>query len=312
MSDVTETGAETEQIEAEAMAAMMAGYNARSGNTLPADVPQNQAAQPESIPANDVPSNAQEDGGQTQPVVEQPKDAAQLLEEKLAAFKEEVRAIASSGDPVAVRKLHGEIGDINRKLKQLEPKPAPEPAPVDDELTAAMQGADKVAEDFPELGGPLAVALKAVAKAGNRASEQLGMTQEQINEQIEASAKRLQKEADDRRYNDSVVALKAEHPDFATVKDSPEFATWVSTKPADLQNVITYTDNPVLASRYLSEFKDAQRAQQKKQGRLANAVTPTGVPAPTVAPSKMTEAEEIALGYNKVASKSNFRQLNKR
>lgn len=313
MSDVTENGVETGQTEAEAMASMMAGYNARSANALPADVPQNQSAQPESIPANDVPIEAPQGGEQETPAAapaEPVKDAAALMREQLAAFKEEVRTIV--GDPTTVRKLHGEIGDINRKLKQLEAKPAPRPAPVDEELAAAMQGAERVAEDFQELGGPLVTALKAVAKAGNKPQEQQGLTQEQISEQIETRAKQLLESEQERQHNEAVTVLKMDHPDFTDVMRSPEFDAWVKAKPADLQETIRHTENPLLAGRFLTEFKDSRRAQEKKQGRLAAAVTPTGVAAPVAAPSKLTADEEIMLGYSKTASKNSFRQLHKR
>lgn len=311
MSDVTETGVETAQVDQTEMNDLLAGYNARSGNTLPAEVPNPSSEQPVIDPAKEVPTNTQGDLP-TDPPVAEPKDQVQLLRDQMAAFKEEVRALAS-GDPAAVRKLHGEIGDINRKLKQLEPKPAPAVAPVDEELAAAMQGAEKVGEEFQELGGPLVTALKAVAKsAAARPVEQPGMTQEQINEQIEARAKQMLEEAEQRAYNEAVIVLKADHPDFATVKDSPEFATWLKAKPAELQDVITHTDNPVLAGRYLTEFKESQRVQQKKQGRLASAVTPTGVPAPAATQSKLTADEEVALGYNRFASKNGFRSTSKR
>lgn len=311
MSEVTESGVETAQDDPAVMADLMAGYSARSGNTLPAEVPQTQSAQPENTPANDVPNDAQ-NGNQEVVQEEKPKDAAQILEERLAQFKEEVRAIAGNGDPAAVRKLHGEIGDINRKLKQLEPKPEPKPAPVDEELTAAMQGAEKVAEEFQELGGPLVTALKAVAKAGNRAPEQQGLTQEQINEQIELRAKQMLESEQERQHNEAVQVLKIDHPDFDAVMRSKEFDAWVKAKPVELQDTIRYTENPLLAARFLGEFKDSQRTQQKKQGRLASAVTPTGVPTTTAAPSKLTADEEIMLGYQKHSSKNGFRALAKR
>lgn len=305
MSEVTDTGVDTAQSDDEAMASLMAGYNARGANTPPVDVPDDTTAQPET-PANNVPHEAQggEQATSAAAEAEPVKDAATLMKEQLAAFKEEVRTIV--GDPQAVRKLHGEIGDINRKLKQLEPKPEPKAAPVNEELTAAMQGAERVAEEFQELGGPLVTAMKAMEKAN--ASRVVGPTQEEINNQIDARAKALQEEADTRRYNEAVVALKAEHPDFATVKDSPEFGAWVNSKPAELQGVIFHTDNPVLASRYLSEFKDSQRTQQKKQDRLSRAVTPQGVAIASAAPSKLTPEEEIMLGYQK----SGPRPLHKR
>src|SRR5260221_547229 len=104
MSVETETGVEAAQNDAEEMASLMAGYNAR-GNKPPADVPDEQSAQPGSTPANDAPADAPQDGGgPADPPVAVSKDAAQLLADQLAAFKEEVRAIAANGDPAAVRK----------------------------------------------------------------------------------------------------------------------------------------------------------------------------------------------------------------
>lgn len=304
MSDVaTETGVETAQDDSAEMLDLMAGYNARSATALPADVPQTQSAQPESIPANDAP-NEMPEGVQTPPA-DKPKDAAQLLEERLQSFKEEVRAIASNGDPAAVRKLHGEIGDINRKLKQLEPKPAPAPAPVDEELTAAMEGAERVAEDFQEFGGPLVTALKAVVKAGSRPQEQQGITQEQINAQIESRAAELLAAEQDRQRNEAVSVLKVDHPDFDTLMRSPEFEAWRVSKPAALQETIRHTENPLLAARFLSEFKETQRAQQQKQNRLASAVTPKGVAAPP-AQSKLTDEEQLWAGYKSRAGRRNF------
>ena len=298
MSDVIESGVETAQNDHAEMDDLMAGYNARSGNPLPADVPQTQSAQPESIPANDVPNEAPAD---EQPA-EQPKDAKQLLAEQLAAFKEEVRAIALNDDSPAVRKLHGAIGDINRQLKQLEPKPAPQPAPVDDELTAAMQDAERVAEDFQEFGGPLVAALKAVEKAGRRPQDQQGMTPEQIEAQIEARANQLLAAEQERQRNDSVKVLKFDHPDYDTVMRSKEFDAWVKAKPAELQETIIHTENPMLAARFLTEFKETQRVQQQKQSRLAAAVTPKGVAAPP-AQSKLTDEEQLWAGYKNRAGR---------
>lgn len=310
MSDVIETGDEAAQNDADEMASLMAGYNAR-GATPPADVPSDTSAQPGGIPANDVLNDAPQDGDPADPpvIVDAPvKDAAQLLEEKLAALKEEVRAIATNGDP-AVRKLHGEIGDINRKLKQLETKPEPQAAPVDDELTAAMLGAEKMAEDFQELGGPLVTALKAVAKAGQRAAPvSTGPTQEEINAQIEIRAQQLLAGEQQRQFEEAQKVLKVDHPDFDSVMRSKEFDAWVKTKPADLQDTIIHTENPLLAARFLGEFKDSQRTQQKKQERLRSAVTPQGVAVTSTAPSKLTPEEEIMLGYQGRAP----RPMNKR
>lgn len=307
MSEVTETGVDTAQSDEEAMASLMAGYNARGANTPPVDVPDDTTAQPET-PANNVPHDAPQGDEQATPPVaeaEPVKDAATLMREQLAAFKEEVRTIV--GDPTAVRKLHGEIGDINRKLKQLEPKAVPAPAPVNEELAAAMEGAERVAEEFQELGGPLVTAMKAMAKA-NATPQASGPTQEEISAQIEARARQLQQETEQRQHHDAVKVLKIDHPDFDNVMRSQEFDTWVKAKPVDLQETIRYTENPLLAARFLSEFKETQRTQQKKQDRLSRAVTPQGVAIVSAAPSKLTPDEEVMLGYQK----SGPRPLHKR
>lgn len=290
MSDGTETSAEVAQPAGDELADLMAGYNAGAAEAPPA-ASQAETAQPDAgsheAQVTAQPGEVEQPSGEDQP------QAVPSIEDRLAELKAEIRAQAQNGSQADVRKLYGEIGAINRTLQELKPAPKPpEPAPVDAELTAAMEGVDRVAEDFAELGAPIASAVKALANKVNSlpapAAPQ-AVSQEQIDATINA---RLAEQ----RRRDAEESLVVDHPDFNTVIRSQAFEAWVSTKPADQQATIRNTQNPLLASRFLTDFKASQQVRQQKQSRLAAAVTPTGVAKPA-APSKLSAEEEIMLGY---------------
>lgn len=294
MSDVTENGVTDEQpelsdSEQQELAEMMAGYEARGDNTPPASTQSaasEEASQQENAGSTQDGHTGQE-GNQSDDQIEAGTPATDLVA-KLEELKAEVRANASQHSPDSVRKLYGEIGNINRTLQSLQDA-MPKPAPVKDSLTAAMEDADRLAEEYPELAGPLVNAMKEVAKTKPvqeaPATVDPDLIQQQVNQRLRAQA---------------VESLEYEHPDFAQVIDSPEFSKWVDSKPADMQARIRNTENPTLAARFLTEFKDSQRqqqqVQQKKTNRLEQAITPRGAPQPP-AKSKLTEDEEIMAGY---------------
>lgn len=302
MSDANENGVveerpEISEDEQRELDEMMAGYSARGGSTPPADGQTNasenesQGAESGAEGETQVSHTGQEEiqNGDQSEAETSAADLAARLEE----LKAEVRANASNNSPDAVRKLYGEIGNINRTLQQMQ-EALPKPAPVKDSLTAAMEEADHLAEEYPELAGPLVKVMKEVAKT-KPAQEQAApvVTPDVIEQQVAA---KLRQQAEE--------ALAYDHPDFSKVIDSPEFNAWVNAKPADQQARIRNTENPSLASRFLTEFKESQRqqqqVQQQKTNRLANAITPKGVPQPP-AKSKLTEDEEVWAGYNKGA-----------
>lgn len=298
MSDATENGVVDQQpdlsdSEQQELAEMMAGYEARGGNTPPASA-QSAASEEESQQADEAAAGTAQDD-HTGQESNQPDDQSEVgtpahdLAAKLEELKAEVRANASNHDPVAVRKLYGEIGNINRTLQQVQ-EALPKPAPVKDSLTAAMEEADRLAEEFPELAGPLVTAMKEMRNAAPIPDNHgPSVTPEAIQQEV---ASRLRAQA--------VEALEYDHPDFKQVIDSPEFDRWVNSKPADMQARIRNTENPALASKFMTEFKDSQRQQQQlqqqKHKRLEQAITPKGVPQQP-AKSKLTEDEEIMAGY---------------
>jgi hypothetical protein len=183
--------------------------------------------------------------------------------------------------------MHGQIGEINRTLKQLQTS-KPEAAPVDDELTAAMKEVDGVAEEYPEVAGPLVKAIKALGTARKQKAEQEPID---IDGRVAARVAEL-------RQKEAIEALAEEHPDYETVRETPEFKTWESTKTPEYQNRLRTTWNPAVVSKGLSEFKESLKTKQKKQDRLAAAVVTPGA-SQQAKPSTLPDEAGLWAGYNK-------------
>ncbi len=268
---MTDQVVEQVQTEAEELASAMAGYNAR-GATPPAEEPE-QSVTPEETPevapaADDVP-------------------AEPSVTDKLESLKAEIKAMKETSDPDVVRRMYGEIGNLNRTIKQMQTAPKSE-APATDEVAAALESAEQVAKDFPEIGEPMVRALKAVASRAPTAAPV---------PEVDIDA-RLAQQFQAARLRDAEEALAEEHPDFKSVIVTPEFQSWVSKKPADEQKRIATSQNPFVASKYLSEYKESLIAKQKKHDRLAAAVTPQGVPQ-SGGQSTIPDEQGFSNGYNR-------------
>lgn len=260
MSDENELA----QTEAEELASVMAGYNQARGDEPPAEVkPEPAAVQPA-----------------VEQVTEKEEPAVPVVD--LAAELKDLKAkvAASQGAPDAIRRMHGEIGNINRTLKALTVKPE---APVNDEFTAAMIDAEAAATEFPEVLAPVLKALKASA------SRQAPVSSEDIEARVSTAIKAT-------RENDAIESLKEEHPDYETVRETPEYQTWLSSKPPEFQHRFTTTWNPAVVAKGLSEFKDSLKKREQKTNRLATAVTPQGVPQ-QASSSTLSDEDALMLGY---------------
>lgn len=264
---------EQAQTDADEMASALAGYNAR-GDLPPAEEPETStpdvAVEETDIPdAEDVP-------------------AEPTVAEKLEALKAEVKAMKESGDPEAVRRLHGEIGNINRTIKQLQASPKTEAAPATDEVAEALASAETFATEYPEIGAPVVRALKAIAaKTAQTTAPELPDIDSVVSQKVLAL-----------RQQDAIEALTEEHPDFETVRETPEFKAWLSGKSPEYQERLNTTWNPAVVSRGITEFKDSLKDKQKKQNRLVAAVTPQGVPkAP--GPSTIPDEQGFLNGYRR-------------
>lgn len=263
MSD-TEVQAEAVSADAE-LAEVMAGYSKTRADEAPVEAPVEPPAEPAAVA--EVPAEPD----------------VKTLAEELKDLK--ARVASTAGEPEMVRRLHGEIGNINRTLQALQ-NPA-QPTPDDQELSAALKQAESVAEEFPDLAGPLVKALKlSMARVPKQAppEDYLG-----VADRVSAQVIQL-------RQQDAVEMLKEEHPDYETVRETQEYKSWLAGKTPEFQERFNNTWNPAVVSRGLTEFKDSLKTKARKQDRLASAVSPQGVPQ-QARQSTLPDEEGFSVGY---------------
>ena len=267
------------QDDADALASVMAGYNKEARtDTVPAE-----STEPSEQPVEE------------QAIAAEPTEAEKIAS-TLADLKSQVATIKSQSDPQHVRKLYGEIGNINRTLQQMQAKP-PETKAESDELADALKAAEKVAEEYEEFGAPLVRALKAVASKPTTSAPVVD---------IDAKLAERDEVYEKRRQQDALEALEEEHPDWKQTRTSPEFDAWLASRPQEYQQKLMNSWNPVVVSKGLSEFKESLKSREKKQNRLAAAVTPQGVPAQPRS-STIPDEEGFSIGYGRGPKRLNSR-----
>ena len=252
---------ELEQVtEEQELSEMMAGYEPTRSEELP-----------EGDDQTDTPDDEVEP--------EQPPEiTVSDLSAELKALKEKVAA--SHGEADTVRKLHGEIGNINRTILEMQKPP---PAPVEDTDAAEL---DALIEEYPDLVGPLVKTLRATqAQLAN-----LQRPTDDIDQRVSEKIAVL-------RQSEAAETLAIEHPDYKSLPGTPEYESWLSSKTPEFQERFRTTWNPAVVSRGLTEFKESLKQRESKQERLANAITPRGVSRKTGA-STLSDEEAIWAGYN--------------
>ena len=260
-----------EQAADEAMSAMTAGYNKQRHIDEPAE-PVVEAV--EAVEA-----------------VEPAEPAPPTVNETIDALKAQVSEL--NGTPASIRKIYGELGNIQRALKQQQSQPTArgEPSP---EMLAAIAQADDVAKEYPELAGPLVNLAKLISKqaAPQAASSPAIDVESAIREGIARE-----------RQTDAIEALHLEHPDYTVVRGTPEYKEWLAAKDAAFRETFTTTWNAGFVAKGLTAFKTWREAKAQaadvKQKRLASAVTRKGV-GPSTGSTKLPDSAGLAAGYNKV------------
>lgn len=304
-----ETNAEAATVDADALKAAQAGYNRRAGTKASPPAPAAAPVEPEQPLAETDPSpapaaNAPAAQGDDEPNLEAEQgtpepSAQQAISTQLEDLKAQIRELKANGvDAGTVHRLFGEIGGITRVVKQLQAKAAPS----ESELAGAIKAAEKTAEEYPEIGGPMVAALKALAA-------QLPAQPEAVDEP-EPAAAAAQTSAPPAPPADpytpeqkaAIKFLDDLHPDRLQVNTSTEFKSWLSAKPADFQKRFTTSWDFAFIAKGYSEFKAAQQARRKKTERLEAAVTPQGSAA-NPQPTTLTPEAQAKRGYDRYRSK---------
>ena len=293
--------------EAEAASAARAGYERRAG-IKPA--PQPEPVKTEQPPADTTASPApaaeieapaavvdDEPSLEAEPVAPSPTEN---ISSQLEDLKAQVRELKSQGvDPNAVQRLFGEIGGITRIVNKLQKQLAP----TDNELAGAIAAAEKAAQEYPEIGGPMLSALKALAAQLPEKPTEPEPTQAPI----QSPAPQAAPPAEDPYTPEQKAAIKFLndlHPDRFAINQSPEFNKWLAAKGRDYeQKFKSGWDFAHLAKGY-SDFKAAQAIKQRRQQQLEASQTPQGVAGNQ--PSVLPDTAGYQRGYHRAKTKRHF------
>lgn len=283
---------EATQDDAEALASAMAGYNKARGDEPPAtEEPAQEDAQTEEVAQSteEPPAVSNEEIS----VAEELK----ALKEKVAALKE------SHGAPDAIRKMYGEIGNINRTLQQMQQTakagPQKEDTPAKDDLAAVLAEVEGLAADdqFPELVGPIAKALKLInAAKGEAKAPQM----EEFNALVESRVSQLTRETHLALLNgiapewDKIIGLPNENGEFPKTA----YRDWLAAKPAEYRERMESSVNAIEIKQSIDAFQAETQEKQRKQNKLAAAVVSKGT-SQAANPSVIPDEQGAFIGYNR-------------
>jgi hypothetical protein len=305
MSDV-ETAAPAPD-EAQALSAARAGYAKATGATPPApeaSAPQGTAASGDdsSAGANGAPATTQAstekpDTTASTAAPAAPAAAPAAINDELASLKQHVKDLQATGGASAqeVRRLHGEIGTLTKAIRSFEQAKG---TAADDQLTAALKRAERMAEEYPEIAGPMVEALKLMhqkqaAPPAVEAPAPAAPSQPQAAPEQQAA----------------IRAIDEAHPDRHQVTASDGFKAWFAAQTPAYQSMVQTTWNPAVLSDCLTKFKThdavekarvaAKAAEdQRKKDRLTAAASPQGVPGKGQ-PTTLPDEEGFRRGYAK-------------
>jgi hypothetical protein len=300
--------------EVQAAADAQAGYErrARAGSSEPAPAASVPAVQPAAASqplADSVPPSASAEEADPEPAPDLQAEPAAPSAQALASTLEDVRAQLKElrergADAATVRKMHGEIGELNRTIQQIKALQKAE-APADDEFAAALVSAEKVAEEYPDIAGPLVKALKVLqARAQTPAPAAVEPVTPDLQQQ-EPTQANAQPGAEDLRVvaaqEAAIKALDEVHPDRFKVKETPEFKSWFAAKTPEYQTKVNTSWNPAVVAQCFTDFKASLAARKSKQNRAEAAVQPTGVPQSSQ-PTVLPDEAGIERGYKRRAA----------
>ena len=292
----------SEKDDTNAMDSITAGYNRQRG--IEPEVPAASAlpSPTEVDPAvSEVAASAT--GGEAEPTapaaatVETPPAEPSIDERIERAMQKQLSGFASAEE---IRKIHGKFGELNKNLlalqqRQVEAKPA-EKAEISADIAEALKQAEAVAEDFPDIAGPIVSALKVLGS-----KQPAAPTPPMSDEDFE---RRYQQ----RRQAEVIEVLAEDHPDWEKYRlgaaETPSsFKEWFASQSQERQSRYRSTNSPATISRYLTEYKEWDAAQvaaaQAKKDRLETATTPRGE-GTSAGPSVLPDSAGLAAGYNRV------------
>jgi len=208
------------------------------------------------------------------------------------------------GLPGTIDKLAGHVGGFKRQLDsviataQAAAKSQGAATPTASEVKAAMASPEawgKFAEEFEVV----AEALKPVMDA------EITALRAEIAKAKPAEAQTVDVEAITAAAEERAL-VRLKYPDWKTTVKTPEFDAWLKSQPEDMvarTKSASADDAIVVLDGYTTSRQasaEADAARQKREKRLAGAVTPKGVQGAPPAIG-ISDEEAFARGFKKVA-----------
>lgn len=297
---------ETQEIapdaEAQALQEAIAGYEGKARAQAPAEPEKKEEAEllSEATPSTSTSTSDVEpepDDEPPPPAEPAPPTEAEQLKAQMDDLKAHVRRLEANGaDKETVRKMHGEIGEINRYVKQLATAKTEDAPAAEDRLAAALKKAEATATEFPEIGGPFFEAIKELQARLPSQPEPQETPPEPTAPPVDP-----QQAEELAARKAAIKALDEAHPDRHEIRESAEFKAWFKTKPAEYQKKVTSSWNPVVVAEPFTDFKAYLAARKRKQERLEAAETPQGLPRAT--PTTISDEEAARIGYERARGK---------
>lgn len=272
---------EQEQIEQSAEqdnADFLSGFNAVRPDDAQALPEQKQEVAPEETPAQEEEAKEEAKAEADEPTF------FGMSESQIKSLLERSAQVDEIKDQL--RKAHGKIGELNSTVQNLslqrqQPTQSAPAASLDEGEMSQWE------QDFPEL------AQLAEAKARKIATEMMGG---QVNNQSQAiSRDEIVREA-------NLAIMDANYDGWRDTINTQDFALWIATQPADVQEQFNNTVSAKVLGGVLSSFdnwknKVADRGNKSK-ARLEQALIPSGNAAKVShAPSAH---DEFVAGFNAV------------
>ena len=179
----------------------------------------------------------------------------------------------------AIRKLQGQIGDLNSLLREQMKKKEEAGKPA---VVTAVE-LKRMKEEYPELAQflqeDLAESLSALAPRGPDSKELHELIDRGVAQGVEARMAELREAAVTDRHERWKTDLYA---DLKTGQKTPEYQAWLKTMSEAEGKAFEASQNPYFVIKKLDAFYEwrdkAAKAKQQQQDRLKANITPQGVP----------------------------------
>ena len=197
----------------------------------------------------------------------------------------------------AIRKLQGQIGDLNSLLREQMKKKEEAGKPP----TVTAVELRRMKEQFPELAEflqeDLAESLAALAPKAPDPTEVQGLIEKGVSQGVAQQMAVMREQI----VTDSHPAWKTDlwQDGQLGTQRTADYAAWLKSMPPEQAKAFEESENPFYVAKRIAEFYEwrdkAAKAKQQQQDRLKAGITPKGVPR--AGQPTMSDEEALRKGF---------------